>query len=194
MKTTFLSALLITATLWINPAAAQMRIEGQTFEARTQVAGSELQLNGVGLRAVAWLKAYAAGLYLTHKAQTSAQVFAAPGAKRLQLRMLQDVPAQEFVKAFNRGVARNTPDHEMPALQERMDRFDELITAVGKVKKGDVVNLDLLPGRGLVFSLNGVVRGSPIPGDDLSAALLRIFIGDHPVDVALKAGLLGQRG
>lgn len=188
---TLLLAAALTAATWACPAAAQMRIEGQTFDARTQVAGSDLQLNGVGLRAVAWIKGYAAGLYLTHKATTPSQVLAAPGAKRLQLRMLQDVPAQEFVKALHRGVTRNTPESDMPALHDRMERFGELINAAGKVKKGDVVNLDLLPGHGLLFSLNGVARGAPIPGDDLYAALLRIFIGEKPTDADLKRGLLG---
>ena len=182
---------LLAWTLSLQPAAAQVHIEGQTFDARIQVADSELHLNGVGLRAVAWLKGYAAGLYLTQKATTPAQVYAMPGAKRLQLRMLQEVQAVEFVKAFERGVARNTPESEMPGLRERMTRFAEMVNAAGKVKKGDIVNLDLMPGRGLIFTLNGVVRGAAIPGDDLYAALLRIFIGEKPTDNELKRGLLG---
>lgn len=174
-------------------ARAQVRVEGQTFEAVARVAGSDLVLNGVGLRAVAWFKGYAAGLYLPSKAGTAAQVQAMAGAKRLRLRMLQEVPAEEFVKAFRKGVTRNTAAGDLPALSARMDTFAALVAAVGRVKKGDVIDLDLEPGRGTAFSLNGTLRGERIAGDDFYAALLRSFVGEHPYDDKLKAGLLGQR-
>lgn len=172
-------------------AAAQVTVEGQTFEPRARVAQQDLALNGVGLRAVAWLKGYAAGLYLPQRSTSADAVLAMPGAKRLQLRMLQEVSTQEFVKAFDRGVKRNTPEADLPGLQSRMEQFDALITAVGKVRKGDVVDLDFVPGQGLVFVHNGKRLGDAVKGDDFYAALLRIFIGPKPTDPELKAGLLG---
>lgn len=172
-------------------AAAPVQVEGVTFPGVSTVAGQTLELNGVGLRAVAWLKGYAAGLYLSQRARTTEQVLAAPGAKRLQLRLLLDVDVEEFVKAFDKGVARNTPAAELPRLAERMARFDAVMRSIGKVKKRDVVDLDWLPERGLQLALNGQPRGAPIPGEDLYAALLRIFVGGRPADPELKAGLLG---
>lgn len=172
-------------------AAAPVKVEGVSFAGSAEVAGQTLELNGVGLRAVAWLKGYAAGLYLGSRARTPQQVYAIPGAKRLQLRMLQDVEIEEFVKAFDKGVGRNTPAAELPALAERVARFNALLRGMVKVKKRDVVDLDWLPGRGLQLSLNGRPRGAPIPGDDLYAALLRIFVGERPADPEMKIGLLG---
>lgn len=172
-------------------AAAPIKVEGVTFAGAATVAGQALELNGVGLRAVAWLKGYAAGLYLSSRARTPQQVLAATGAKRLELRMLLDVDMEEFVKAFDKGVARNTPPAELPRLAERMARFDALLRAIGKVKKRDVIDLDWLPGQGLQLTLNGQPRGAPIPGEDLYAALLKIFIGERVTDPELKIGLLG---
>jgi len=172
-------------------AASPVNVEGVTFAGQATVAGQALELNGVGLRAVAWLKGYAAGLYLGSRVRTPQQVLAAPGPKRLQLRMLLDVETEEFVKAFDKGIARNSPAAELPLLAERMARFDAILRAIGKVKKLDVIDLDWLPERGLQFTLNGQSKGVPIPGQDLYAALLRIFIGDRPVDAELKIGLLG---
>lgn len=168
-------------------------IAGVRFEPQVQLGGQALQLNGTGLRAVAWFKGYAAGLYLAKPAATADAALAQPGAKRLQMRLLVDVPVGEFVKAFHKGVARNTPAAEQPGLAGRMARFDGLLQPLGQVHKGDVVNLDLLPGQGLLFSYNGRLLGAAIPGDDFYAALLRIFLGEHPVDGELKAGLLGGR-
>ncbi len=170
-----------------------MVIEGQTFAPQAAVAGKELRLNGTGLRAVAWFKGFVAGLYLGGRADTAAEVLAQPGPKRLQLRMLHDVPAAEFVKALQKGIARNARDGEHAALAARVQRFSELISATGTVRKGSVIDLDLDPARGLLFTLNGTLRGAPVEGADFYAALLRAFIGERPYDERLKAGLLGRQ-
>jgi Chalcone isomerase-like len=172
------------------PAAAQ-KIAGVRFEGGAQVAGQELRLNGVGVRAVAWFKGYAAGLYLARATSDAGQAMAATGAKRVQMRMLVDVPTEEFVKAFHKGVARNVPAAGQAALVSRMAQFDQAVRAIGQVKKGDVINLDYLPTKGLLLVVNGRLRGDAIPGADLYAALMAVFLGAHPVDDKLKAGLLG---
>jgi hypothetical protein len=180
-------AALAAQPLWAAPVV----VEGKRFEDRLELFGRPLVLNGTGVRAVAWFKGYAAGLYLGSPTALPAAALGMEGPKRLRMHMLQEVPAAEFTKAFDKGVARNTPAAELPALAQRMQQFDRLIAGVGKVRKGDVIDLDLDPQRGLAFSLNGKLRGEPIPGADLYAALLRTFIGEHPYDDKLKAGLLG---
>lgn len=185
----FLAALV--ALMSASPALAQRSAGGETFDATAKVADALLVLNGVGVRGVAIFNAYAAGLYLTAKAPTPAQLLATPGAKRLQIRMLIDVPAKEFVKAIDVGIERNTPPEQHPVLAERQAKFAAQVNALGTVKKGDAVNLDFIPERGMVFTLNGKPQGKAIPGDDLYAAMLKIFVGDKPVDKRLKDGLLG---
>ena len=194
MPSTLLRRLLLVLTASVllhGSATAQIKLEGQTFLSQLRVADSDLRLNGVGLRAVAWIKGYAAGLYLSGKASSAAQAIAAAGPKRLQIRMLLEVPAVEFTKAIDNGITRNATQAELPGLRERMATFEQRVQALGTVHKGDVVDLDWVPGSGMHFSLNGVAKGAPIPGEDFYAALLKIFIGDKPVDPELKTGLLG---
>ena len=183
----------LAAAAGSQAAAPENPIAGVQFEPQVQLAGQALRLNGTGLRAVAWFKGYAAALYLARPAASAEAALSQPGAKRLQMRLLTDVPAAEFVKAFHKGVERNTPAAGQAALADRMARFDGLLQPLGTVHKGDLVNLDLVPGQGMVFWHNGRQLGAAIPGDDFYAALLRVFLGDRPVDEALKAGLLGQR-
>jgi Chalcone isomerase-like len=189
-RRTLLAAALVATTFpaW---AARPIKVEGHTFVGDITLAGSALQLNGVGLRAVAWLKGYAAGLYLPRRATTTAQVLAQPGPKRLQLRMLHDVDAEEFVKAFIKGVDRNTPPAEAARLADRVPRFNATVRSLAKLAKRDVIDLDFVPGRGLVLARNGQVRGEPVPGEDFYAALLRCFVGERPADPEMKVGLLG---
>jgi Chalcone isomerase-like len=173
--------------------AGALTIADQAFADRIRLADTELVLNGVGLRAVAWLKGYAAGLYLPQRADNSEAVLAAKGPKRVQMKMLIEVDAKEFVKAFDVGIKRNHGSAEQAALRDRMAQFNRTVKALGVLKQGDVIDLDFMPPRGLVLSVNGTVRGQPLPGEDLYAGLLKIFIGDKPVDAKLKAGLLGSR-
>lgn len=189
LRRTLLTLVLAAAA----PAWATRSItsEGLTFAGDITLADTALQLNGVGWRAVAWLKGYAAALYLQKKAGTEAQVLEQKGAKRLQMRMVQDVDAEEFVKAFVKGVERNTPPADAAKLGERMTQFNATLRGLAKLKKKDVIDLDFIPGKGLVLSRNGAPRGTPVAGEDFYAALLRCFIGVKPADAEMKIGLLG---
>ena len=190
-------ALIALAALAFRPsahAAAPVTLENQTFPGDASVAGTPLQLNGVGLRAAFIYKVYLAGLYLPAKATTGAAVFSETGPKRLQVRMLMNGPSDEFAKAFTGGIAKRTPAAQVAAMKDRIAAFDRTLRSVGDVKKGDVVNLDYAPAVGLTMTINGKPYGAPVPGADLYAALLDIFVGDRPVDARMKAGMLGAAG
>ena len=187
-------ALIALAALAFMPgahAAAPVTLENQTFPGDASVAGTPVHLNGVGLRAAFIYKVYLAGLYLPTPAATGADVFAETGPKRVQVRMLMDGPSDEFAKAFTGGIAKRTPAGQVAAMRDRIDAFDRTLRSVGNVKKGDVVNLDYAPATGLTMTVNGKGYGAPVPGADLYAALLNIFVGDRPVDAKMKAGMLG---
>lgn len=185
------SLLMATPALWAQSSGAT--IGGVSFGGRAEVGGQQLRLNGVGLRASAVLKGFAAALYLAQNGGSTEQVLHTPGPKRLRMRMLLDVPIQVFTHAVRKGIRRNVSEAQQAALSERIDTFDRNLQAIGKVFDGDVIDLDYLPESGLVILINGKPRGAPIPGEDLYAALMLVFIGERPVDARLKAGLLGQR-
>jgi hypothetical protein len=187
-------ALIALAALAFAPgarAAASITLEDQTFPGAATVSGTPLQLNGVGLRAAFIYKIYVAGLYLPGRAATGPEALAQSGPKRLQVRLLMDGPSDEFAKAFSGGIAKRTPAGQLAAMRPRIAAFDRVLRSVGDVRKGDVVNLDYAPAVGLTLSVNGRPVGAPVPGADLYGALLDIFVGERPVDAALKAGMLG---
>ena len=189
-----LVVLLASLALGSPSAAAEPvnPIGGVRFEPQVQLAGQPLLLNGTGLRAQFIFKGYAAGLYLGQRANNADAVVAQGGAKRLQMRLLIDVPADQFIKAFHQGIERNNPPEVRARLAERAVLFDALLRPLGEIHKGDAVNLDFLPGQGLVFWHNGRQLGAAIPGEDFYGALLRVFVGEHVSDERLRAGLLGQ--
>ena len=176
---------------WPVRAQQAVKLEGFTFPGEITVADTKLVLNGVGLRQVAWLKGYAAGLYLTQKATTQQGVLAVPGPKRVSMRMLIDGPSEEFAKAFVRGVNRNAPPDKRESMQERIQLFDGIVRRIGAIRKGDLIEVEWRPGEGTVALVNGKQREQPVPGEDMFIALLKIYIGDRPTDPELKEGLLG---
>ncbi|MFO1293939.1 MAG: chalcone isomerase family protein [Rubrivivax sp.] len=184
---------LLLAAAVAAPRVPAAEVAGVDFVDRLRLAGADLLLNGVGVRAVAWFKGYAAALYLTGRARSADEVVAQPGPKRLRLVMLMGAPASEFIKAFDKGVARNVGAAEAEALAPRMAQFDAMLERIGQVAKGDIVDMDYEPERGMTLAFNGVVRGPAIPGADFYAGLLRAFVGDKPYDQRLRAGLLGAQ-
>lgn len=175
-------------------AQTSTTIEGFAYPAEVNVAGVSLVLNGVGVRQVAWLKGYACGLYLPRKTTSQSEAIAMPGAKRVAMRMLIDGPSEEFAKAFKRGVYRNVEPAQATAMNARIDRFDAIVRGIGKLKKGDAVDVEWRPASGMVALVNGRAVGDPVPGEDLFVAVLKIYIGDKPTDLKMKAGLLGKVG
>ncbi|MDB5849571.1 MAG: hypothetical protein JWP29_3323 [Rhodoferax sp.] len=189
-----LSAAIVSCLLALGlgvPAVAAT-MEGVQFDDSTKLAGSQLQLNGLGLRGVSILKGYVAGLYLSRKASTAEEAMAAPGPKRVQMRLLIDAPPQVFNKALLSGIRKNANEAQQAALKERTDQFESMIDAAGSLHQGDTVNLDFVPGKGMTLAVNGKQQPSAIPGDDFYNAVLGIFVGEHPVDAKMKKGLLGQ--
>lgn len=189
-----LAALLLGAALaGPSPAPAATTLEGQRFEDQAQLAGSTLQLNGVGLRGVLFIKGYVAGLYVPQKATSLQALRAQNGPKRLQLRMLRAAEPDTFVDALQSGLKKNLQPAELAALQERIAQLEQGMRALGAAAVGDVIDFDYVPGTGTVLSRNGTpVKTPPIPGAELYDAVLAVFVGEHPVDKNLKQGLLGQ--
>ncbi|KQW43346.1 MULTISPECIES: chalcone isomerase family protein [unclassified Roseateles] len=192
-----LAVLTLAAASSMSVQAA--RYEGQEFADSLQLGGNTLVLNGTGKRQVAVYPLYLAALYLPQKATTPHAIYAQTGPKRLELRivipLVKDVSTQEFVKAINKGVNRNSTEAEKAAVAERVKRFNAAITEVDRVKKGDLLVIDYLPAQGgTVLSVNGKVWGKPIEGQDFYTAFLKVFLGDKNSDANLRAGLLGQAG
>jgi hypothetical protein len=180
--------LALLATPWANAAT----LEGQAFEDTVVLANRTLRLNGLGVRKIFFIKAYVAGLYVGQQAASPPDLIVMPGPKRLQLRMLRSAGPDDFNSALVSGIRKNSSEAELSRLSERVDQLELVIKTVGSTVKGDVINLDYLPELGTMLTINGASQGKAIAGADFYAAILKIFVGDKPVDAMLKKGLVGQ--
>ena len=174
--------------LWALPALA-LEVAGVTVADKVKVGEGALVLNGAGIRTRAIFKVYVGALYLAEKKSAAADVLAQKGAKRVALMLLRDLSAQQLTEALDEGVKANSSAAEA---EELKPRIAELLSLFADGKKGDAILLDFLPESGTVVSVNGALRGKAIAGEDFYRALLRIWLGDKPVDGDLKKGMLGQ--
>ncbi len=167
-------------------------VAGVKIDDKTRVANADLTLNGAGLRKRAFFQVYAIGLYVPQKASSAQALLEQPGPKRVAIHMLRDVGAEAFSEALAEGIRANHTEAEMKALEPRVKELTAIIAEVGQAKKGMAFALDWQPQAGTVMLVNGAARGRPIAGDDFYRALLKIWIGDKPVQDDLKRALLGS--
>ncbi|MDO9165547.1 MAG: chalcone isomerase family protein [Rhodoferax sp.] len=190
LKRPLATLLLACAALaaWAQP----LEVEGVKLEATSQLGAVKLQLNGAGLRTKVFFKVYVAGLYMPQKANTSSQLLAQTGPRRVAITMLRNVDAESFAGALNDGLRDNHSEAQFAAMKPKIDALNANLKAVGEAKKGDVIHFEFAPDAGTQVIVNGQAKGSVIPGEDFFTSVLRIWLGDKPVDASLKKALIGN--
>jgi hypothetical protein len=174
---------------WLATFAVQAaEVAGVKLEDKASVAGAELALKGAGLRKRVFFQVYAMGLYV---ADRKGDPIAQGGAKRVAIHMLRDVDADTFAKALVDGMRPNHDEATMKALEPRIAQLNAIMAEIKEAKKGMTIALDWLPGAGTQVTIDGRAAGKPIEGEDFYRALLRIWLGDKPVQDDLKKALLG---
>jgi hypothetical protein len=153
----------------------------------------QLVLNGAGLRKRAFFQVYAIGLYLPEKKAVAADAIGAGGPKRVAIHMLRDVDADQFSGALADGIKDNHSEAEAKVLEPRVKQLAAIMAEMKEAKKGMRITLDWMPAAGTQLTVEGKPVGVPIPGEDFYRALLRIWLGDKPVQDDLKKALLGEK-
>lgn len=175
------------------PAGAQtVDLAGVKYLPTAQLAGSNLVLNGAGIRYKFVVKVYTAGLYIGSKTSTPEAVLAQPGAKRMHVVMLRDIDANELGKLFTRGMEDNAPKGEFSKFIPGTLKLADIFSQQKKLKAGDTFFVDFVPGIGTTVVVNGKATADPIKEPEFFGALLRIWLGPNPADGALKDALLGR--
>ncbi len=182
----------VLSVTMVLPAAAAVDVSGYQFEDTNKVAGKDLKLNGAGMRTKFVIKVYAAGLYLPEKSKALAEIVKQDGPRRITLQMARDVSSEDFGKAFMDGLNDNVDKAEKQKIVAQIGKFGEMFAGVDGLKKGDVLHIDWIPGSGTVCELNGKKLIENVPDINFYNALLRIWLGDKPVDRSLKSALLGD--
>lgn len=185
-------SLAISSLLFSAPALAET-IAGVKLDETVQVGNQNLKLNGAGIRYKVFFKVYVGALYLPEAKSTTSEVLALPGAKRVTLVMLRELSNDDLGQRFLDGLRNNLDASERIKLVGPMISFGKMFSIVPKLKKGDVLSFDWVPGTGVVCFFNGEKIGETINDPNFYNAVLKIWIGQHPAEEALKNKMLNVK-
>jgi hypothetical protein len=192
MKHFAYTIVLATAALAL-PALAATEVKGVKFPDTYQTAGQTLQLNGAGVRVKVIVDVYAAGLYVVKPGTSASTVIDQSGPKSMEIVLLRDLTGEDFADATVKGFKANNSAADQAKFQAKLDEIKTMMVNFGAVKKGTVIHIDFVPGEGTHVLVDGKRRGPEITGDEFQQAVLRIWLGNKPVDEDLKHSLLGGK-
>ena len=162
--------------------------KGVNFPDQAQVEGTNLTLNGLGLRQATAFKVnvYVAALYVAKTSNDANALLGANAPSQLILQFVRNVGADDLRKGWSEGFEKNSKD-QLPALKDRIATLNGWMT---DVKTGERLTFASKPGAGVTVNVNGVVKGA-VKGDDFAKAFLAIWLGGDPPNPEIKAGMLG---
>ena len=194
IKTLYNQIVTILLAIGLLAPAGAAEVEGVKLADKARVSdnGAELVLNGAGVRTRLLFKIYVGALYLQQKQAAPEAIVADAGAKRVALHLMREVSSEQFFGALNDGLKSNHTPEQLAKIEPQIRQLEAIFGSVKSAKNGDVIFIDAV-ADGTRITINGEARGT-IPGADFNRALLRIWLGAHPVDAALKKSLLGAGG
>jgi hypothetical protein len=186
-------AMVCASMFSLSAGADTVTVSGVKLDDSVQVGSQSLKLNGAGIRYKVFFKVYVAALYLPEEKNTTADVLAMPGAKRVTLVMMRDLSNDDLGQRFMDGLRANLDIDERSKLIKPMISFGKMFSLVPVLKKGDILTFDWVPGTGVVCQFNGQKIGETINDLSFYNAVLRIWIGKEPADEALKQKMLNAK-
>lgn len=185
LTTILLCLLLVPASLMAREVAG-IDLPEQVTPETTDTA---LRLNGAGIRKKLFVKVYVGSLYLPENTTDATRAIEMKGPKRISMHFLyKEIEADKMTGGWSDGFESNNSAADLEKLKGRLADFNKLF---GVTRKGDVIDVDWIPGTGTRVRMNDEVKGT-IPGDDFYRAVMKIWLGKNPVDEDLKNAMLGR--
>jgi len=158
--------------------------KGVNFPDQTQVDGTNLTLNGLGLRQATALRVnvYVAALYVAKPANDPNAILESNTPKELILQFVRNVSASDLNKGWEEGL-----DKQKGAFKDQLTTLEGWMA---DMKTGQRLTFIHKPGAGVQVDVNGTTKGT-IKGDDFAKTFLAIWLGPNPPNPGLKTGLLG---
>ncbi len=181
--------ILVAAAIVTVSVALAADLDGVSMPEMRMVNGTQMRLNGIGLRtfSVLGIRIYVAGLYLERRSDNPDAILRSRDTKLLDIRFLRDVGAEDARKAWQESLEQNC---KAPCYLDPRD-MQRFLAAVPSVRKGDETTL-LFTSKGAHVTFNGRPMGD-IPDPQFAEVMLATFIGPEPSTPRLKRELLGLR-
>ena len=153
--------------------------------------GSELILNGSGLRSKYFVPVYICGLYLPEKNKNANEIINSEGPVAVRLHIVSRLITRDNMERVVREGFLRSVNGKTAGIQKQID---ELMMNFKKtpVAVDDTYDMWYMPGKGLQGYKNGKPWGDIIVcGQEYKSALIGIWLSANPIDAKLKNEMLG---
>ena len=188
-----MKAVAIAFTLFLGLSAYSQtggtKVNGIIIPNIVKVNSKYLKLNGAGVREKMFLDLYIGALYVEKRSSNAQNIIDANNLMSIKLRIISNMVNRENMEeAIREGFKKSTKGNT----KSLDSKIDELINKgfAGVIEKGDVMDLEYIPGKGTYLKKNGKTL-VVIPGLEFKKALFGIWLCDEPADANLKKKMLG---
>lgn len=190
---TIAAAVCLALIVWGAAIAAPLATEvaGVRLPDHVSLAGRDLVLNGAALRRILLVRLYVAALYLPTQCHEALAILDQDMPRTLRLTLLRNLSTEQNLEALKGCLIANNSAEELRIIQPEVDQFLGHIRSLHAVSEGTAIRLDYLPGEGTRVSVGERLLGT-VPGNAFNRAILRIWLGEDPVQTSLKRALLGE--
>jgi len=181
--------LAVVAVCSLTFTQAQTVVGDATLPNTITMGGTELILNGAGMREKVVFDLYAGGLYLASKKSDAAAIINADETMALKLNIVSGmVSSKKMIDAVDEGFDASMKGNTS-SLTSKIEQFKGFFNE--KIVKTNVFDIAYIKGKGTVVYKNGKEIGA-IEGLEFKKALFGIWLGNDPADNDLKDGMLGK--
>lgn len=189
--THYLTSLALALSLLVAGSIASARtVDGHSVPDTLQVNGTQLTLNGAGIRKKVIFDVYLAALYTERQTEQAQTILNSSATRAMRLVLLRDIDGKTLAGALNDGLRDNTNDGQWQAIQSSANAFSDLLLKQKSLKRGSVVDI-VFQGPRVSVSAMGAQQGA-VSDATFARALLAVWIGNKPAQSSLKQELLGR--
>jgi len=172
---------------YVTPASAAS-CEGVSYPEKVEMDGTELTLNGMGVReaTVFQVNVYVAALYVPSKSGSASTLIDPSTKKKLVLTFVRGVDRSDITSAYKDSF-KKAAGSDYSKLKGKLETLNGYMQAQ---KDGQKQVYTYSPGTGIEVEVAGEKKGT-IEGKEFARYFFSIWLGDNPPNAGLKRGLLG---
>ena len=178
-------------TLLLAPLANAKKVSGVEIpEMFKTSSGTELMLNGAGVRSKFFMDLYVGTLYLTKTSDSGSEVIKSDEPMAIKLNIVSGmITSDKMIDAVDEGFENATNGNTAP-IKAEMGQF--LGAFKEEIKKGDIFDVVYIPGTGIELFKNGKQLDTVGGGMPFKEAVFGIWLSGKPAQKSLREEMLGD--
>ena len=181
--------IILLISLQFSTPGYALTLDGITIPDQINVGETRLLLNGAGVRSKFVFDIYVGALYLAQKTSSAQAIINDPGPKQVSMYFVySEISREKMINGWNEGFENVLNTAQREKLKTQITTFNQ---AFGKTFAGDVIDVVYSPESGTRVIVNKEIKAT-IPGFEFHQAVMKVWLGDDPVDKDLKQGMLGK--